>query len=136
VYHYQMQDSESEGDDEPSASPFAPPAQPPPPGRFAVAATVAGICIWILSGFTIVCLAMAVCLGIFVEFIAYLDSMDTRAQRHDALRRWQAAHYCGAHQIVFLRDEPTPYRPEAFAQLMHPDTVPAATAPVSVEMRA
>src|SRR5581483_6378706 len=106
IYHYQQQASGSDDDEEPSASPFVPPAQVARPGRYALAATIAGICIWVLSGFTLLCLAMALCLGIFVEFIAYLDSMDTRAEQRAALRRWQAAYYCGAHDLVFVYGEP------------------------------
>src|SRR5581483_640919 len=65
-----------------------------------------GICIWVLSGFTLLCLAMALCLGIFVEFIAYLDSMDTRAEQRAALRRWQAAYYCGPRPRLRPRRAP------------------------------
>jgi hypothetical protein len=131
VYHYQMQACEEDTDEEPSSSPFLPPAQLSPPGRYAIAATMAGVCIWLVSGFTFLCLAIALCLGIFVEFVAYLDSMDARAEQRAALRRWHAAYYCGAHDVVFLRDDPVPYPPAAFGQLLQPEAPqPTATAAV------
>ena len=135
IYHLQTQAGAEDADDEPSASLFQPPTQVAPPGRYAMASIVAGICIWLISGFTLLCLAMAVCLGVFVEFIAYLDSIDTRVEQRAALRRWQAAHYCGAHQVVFVYGEPQPYPAAAFAQQMQPrsarpaaDTLTAASA--------
>jgi ferric-dicitrate binding protein FerR (iron transport regulator) len=131
VYQYQMQESEAESDTEPSTSPFRPPEQLSPPGRYAIAAAVAGLCVWLVSGFTFLCLAISLCLGIFVEFIAYLDSMDARAERREALRRWYAAYYCGAHDAVFLRGAPTLQSPAAFARQMQPDG-PAPAAPAAV----
>jgi hypothetical protein len=135
IYHYQTQSSESDADEEPSASLFLPPVQVAPPGRYAIIAAVAGIFIWMLSSFTLLCLAMALCLGIFVEFITYLDSIDTRAERRAALRRWQAAHYCGAHDVVFVYGDPQTYPPAAFAQQMQPGaarSTAATTAAASI----
>lgn len=123
-YHYHQQLDAAEADDEPLASLFLPPSQLGMPGRYAIAAAVAGIGMWILSGFTLLCLAMALCLGIFVEFIAYLDSIDIRAERGEALRHWQAAHYCGAHDIVFVHGDAAPCSPVAFARRMHPSAAP------------
>jgi hypothetical protein len=71
---------------------------------------------------------MALCLGIFVEFISYLDSIDARAEQRAALRRWQAAHYCGAHDVVFVYGEPQPYPAAAFAQQMQPRGARSAAA--------
>jgi hypothetical protein len=129
VYQYQMRERAADADAEPSTSPFQPPEQLASPGRYAIAATIAGICIWLVSGFTFLCLAISLCLGIFVEFIAYLDSIDARAERRAALRRWHGAHYCGAHDVVFLRGDPTPYPPAAFARLMHPEAPAPAASP-------
>jgi hypothetical protein len=94
-----------------------------------VAAVIAGLVLWTLSGFMVLCLAMSLCVGIFIEFIAYLDSIDTRGQRRDALHLWHVAHYCGAHDAVFVYGHPTTYRPEAFAAIMHPDAPPPVAAP-------
>jgi len=132
VYHYQTQVTEEDDEDEPPSSLFAPPSQVAPPGRYAIAAIAAGIGIWVLSSFTLLCLALAVCLGMFVEFIAYLDSIDTRAEQRAALRRWQAAHYCGAHDVVFVYGEPQAYPAAAFAQQMQPRGArPTAAAPAT-----
>jgi hypothetical protein len=108
IYHYQAQVSGEDDADEPPSSLFAPPSQVAPPGRYAIAAIAAGIVIWLVSGFNLLCLALAVCLGMFVEFVAYLDSIDRRGEQRTALRRWQAAHYCGAHDVVFVYGEPQP----------------------------
>src|SRR5215208_858747 len=110
-YHYHQQTDAAEDDDEPSVSVFLPPTLFALPGRYALAATAAGICVWILSSFMLLCFVMAVCLGIFVEFIAYLDSIDARAERREALRRWQRAHYCGTHDMVFVYGEGAPCTP-------------------------
>jgi hypothetical protein len=134
VYQYQMQQSEADADAEPSPSPFQPPVEPTPPGRYAIAAAVAGICLWLVSGFTFLCLAISLCLGIFIEFIAYLDSMDARADQSAALRRWYAAYYCGAHDAVFLRGDLTPHTPAAFARQMHPEAPAPAAAPAVVSI--
>ena len=131
VYQCHLQEQKGDNDAEPSTSPFQPPAQFAPPGRYAIGATVAGMCIWVASGFTFLCLAMSICLGIFLEFIAYLDSIDARAERRQALRRWYAAHYCGAHDVVFVRGDPVPYPPAAFARLMQPDVAQAPAAPAA-----
>jgi hypothetical protein len=130
IYHYQAQVTGEDAEDEPLSLLLEPPSQVAPPGKYAIAATVAGLCIWLVSGFTLVCLALAVCLGMFVEFIAYLDSIDTRAEQRVALRRWQAAHYCSAHDVVFVYGEPQPYPAATFAQQMQPRGArPAAATP-------
>ena len=77
------------------------------------------------------------CVGIFLFFIAYLDSNAAGAARGLALRRWHAAHYCGAHDVVFVRGDPVPYPPAAFARLMQPDAVDAAkVVPAAMELKA
>jgi hypothetical protein len=128
-YHYHQQTDGAEDDEEPSVSPFLPPTPFAPPGRYAIAAAAAGIGIWVLSSFTLLCLAMALCLGAFVEFIAYLDSIDARAERREALHYWQAAHYCGAHDVVFVYGEAAPCSPAAFARRMHPEAPQPAAKP-------
>lgn len=127
IYHYQASDADVRGDSSLNPSLFVPPTCIPLPGRYAAAATLAGICLWVVSGAQIVCLAMSLCIGMFIEFFAYLDSMDARAERQDALRRWRVAHYCGAHDAVFVPGESGALRPPAFARLMRPATTPNPT---------
>src|SRR3954452_13021548 len=106
LYHAQCAVPETESAEQPLLwKLLAPPRLPALPGQYLGLAAIAGLVLWLVSGFTLLCLALPLCIGAGIEALVHGD----RVQELDAYRRargvWRAAYYCTTHDRVFLPDE-------------------------------
>jgi hypothetical protein len=106
----------------------APPGRPAAPGKYLGLAAVIGVLLWVASGFTLLCLALALCIGASLEAALHWDQV----QALDAYRRaqaiWRAAYYCSTHDRVFLPETAELFVPMDFAHLLRGE-------PLAVEPR-
>ena len=97
---------------------FAPPPVPGPVGRLVALALMLGGLLWVVSGFTAVWLPLALCLGVVAEIVVWWERAPVHAEQQQAFARWQAAYYCGRHDVVFRVGQEQVYSPAQFAQLL------------------
>ena len=126
---------------------LAPPASHAGAGRaLAVAATV-GVLLCVVTGFAFVWLCVALGLGVFAETLNYWNHLQAQEDYQQALSRWQAAYYCGGHDVVFVPGEADTWSPALFGQVLGNRAVlpggtaaeraaaPAAAEPLSLAWR-
>jgi hypothetical protein len=106
-------------EDFPLADHFHPPAAPPSPGRFLVVALLGGLTLYLVTAFTLLWLAAALCIGVFAELVTYWEKTEEREAYQAALAWWDAAYYCSGHGVVFIVGEPATFLPAQFAYILH-----------------
>jgi hypothetical protein len=106
-------------EDFPLADTFRPPVAPPAPGRFLAIAILSGLALYLVTAFTPLWLAAAVCIGVFAELVTYWETTEEREEYQAALAWWDAAYYCNWHGVVFIVGKPNTLLPAQFAYILH-----------------
>jgi hypothetical protein len=107
----------------------APPRLPAAPGRYLGLAALIGALLWVVSGFTLLCLALPLCVGAAIEGVLHWEQV----QELDGYRRaravWRAAYYCTTHDRVFLPDDDLLFAPTEFARVLGREALVVAPPP-------